>query len=251
MIHYHGGPVTPATAAIALWTARHAFCSFEYPHQTPIAAEVCQSFALDNGAFTKHNRGEGEVDLPAFAEWIARWSLHPGFDWCLIPDSIAGGPARNDEMLEWWLSSSGIRREWSVPVWHLDEPFERLEELARAWPRVALGSSGRYWKVQSKPWWQRMGEAMDRVCNAEGFPTVKLHGLRMLSNTIFSQIPLSSADSTNIARNIGLDKAWKGPYAPERPEDRAIIIAGRTERHAAAKRWTRTFGHQENLDLLD
>lgn len=251
MIHYHGGPITPKRVAIELWERRHAFVSFEYAAQLPIASEVAQSFALDNGAFTKHNRGEGEVDLPAFADFVQRWCVHPGFDWCLVPDSITGGAKRNDEMLEWWLSSSGIRPQWSVPVWHLDEPLERLEELGRSFARVALGSSGKYWKIQSDQWWQRMGEAMDRVCNDEGFPTVKLHGLRMLSNTIFSQIPLSSADSTNVARNIGIDKAWRGPYAPTAPEDRAYIIANRTERHAPARRWTRTFGHQENLDLLD
>jgi hypothetical protein len=38
--------------AHATWTRRHAFVSFERPEQVALAAEICQSFALDNGAFS-------------------------------------------------------------------------------------------------------------------------------------------------------------------------------------------------------
>jgi hypothetical protein len=62
VIHYHGGPITPQTAAIALWTRRHAMVSFARPDQMALAAEVCQSFALDNGAFSLWRAGEGVVN---------------------------------------------------------------------------------------------------------------------------------------------------------------------------------------------
>lgn len=46
MIHYHGGPVTPLPASLALWQGRHAMVSFARPDQIALVAEVCQSFAL-------------------------------------------------------------------------------------------------------------------------------------------------------------------------------------------------------------
>lgn len=52
MIHYHGGPVWPQPAAVQLWTRRHGLTSFAHPEQVGVMAELCQSFILDNGAFT-------------------------------------------------------------------------------------------------------------------------------------------------------------------------------------------------------
>jgi len=42
---------------------------------------------------------------------------------------------------------------------------------------------------------------MEVCCDADGMPKTKLHGLRMLDPVIFSHMPLSSADSCNVARN--------------------------------------------------
>ncbi len=80
--------------------------------------------------------------------------------------------------------------------------------------------------------------------------TAALHGLRMLNPTIFSYLPLSSADSTNVARNIGLDNKWDSPYCPRSREVRAIVLADRIERHAAANRWSgMVIGPQMNLKM--
>ncbi len=46
-----------------------------------------------------------------------------------------------------------------------------------------------------------MAQAMAQACDL-GRPRVKLHGLRMLDVEVFSRLPLASADSTNVARNI-------------------------------------------------
>ena len=62
MIHYHGGPIYPVTAAFRLWRARHAFVSFAYPEQVEIAAEEAQSFALDNGAFSAWKSRDRKVN---------------------------------------------------------------------------------------------------------------------------------------------------------------------------------------------
>ena len=65
MIHYHGGPITPVEAAIKIWKGKHGFISFEYPEQLEIIAEWCQSFALDNGAFSAWKKNK-----------IINWNLY-------------------------------------------------------------------------------------------------------------------------------------------------------------------------------
>lgn len=247
MIHYHGGPITPIAAALAAWSARHAMISFANPDQTALAAEVCQSFTFDNGAYPIWKAGGGEIDIPAYIAWVEQWRRHPGFDWCLIPDVIDGKESDNDRLVSEWSLSPSI----SVPVWHMHERIERLVELCGCWPRVALGSSGDYAMVGTDRWWHRMGEAMEAICDEQGRPMAKLHGLRMLNPTVFSQLPLASADSTNVARNIGIDSAWTGQYMKGLTKDvRAMVLRERIEKHASASRWTSKVGTQFNLELV-
>ena len=56
----------------------------------------------------------------------------------------------------------------------------------------------------------------------------------MLNPVIFSKLPLSSADSTNVARNIGIDSAWKGTYQPKSKETRAVVLTERIESYNSA-----------------
>ena len=96
-----------------------------------------------------------------------------------------------------------------------------------------------------------MNEAMAVICDDRGRPKVKIHGLRMLDPTVFSHLPLASADSTNVARNIGMDSAWKGTYPPKSKATRAIIMTERIEFHASAARWSGDeCGVQQNLALF-
>lgn len=244
MIHYHGGPITPLTVAHAVWKGRHAFVSFDRPEQVALAAEVCQSFALDNGAFSVWRRG-ATLDIPGYVQFVKEWERHPAFDWALIPDVIEGDERDNDHMFTLYRQAGGDLLA-GVPVWHMHESYERLARLCRQWPRVALGSSGQWAEVGTSAWWQRMGGALDFICDADGCPPAKLHGLRMLNPTVFSQIPLASADSTNVAQN----------HARERKRYHlttamgALVLLDRIEHHASAPRWTRTFGVEMNLDLV-
>lgn len=249
MIHYHGGPVTPTDASIKLWTARHACVSFAHPQQVALAFEVCQSVMLDNGAFSHWKKG-GEVDLLKYAEWVRQWERHPSYDFCLIPDAIDGDEQENDILIAEW-RNAGMSLVSGVPVWHLHESLDRLQRLVHSYRTVALGSSGEFSEVGNGPWWDRMADAMAVACDEQGRPKCRLHGLRMLSPTVFSHIPLASADSTNVARNIGIDKAWKGTYQPVTPMMRALVLAERIESHVTAARWNPdTRGTQHNLELI-
>lgn len=104
---------------------------------------------------------------------------------------------------------------------------------------MCLGSSGEYSVVGNEAWWGRMREALGAICTHNGYPTCKLHGLRMLNPRIFPSLPLSSADSTNIARNIGMDSKWSsGRYLPPNKPARARVLRARIESWNGAGAWT-------------
>jgi hypothetical protein len=115
----------------------------------------------------------------------------------------------------------------------MHESIERLMSLAVEWPAVALGSSGEWKTPGSKKWWERINEALPRICDEFGRPICKLHGLRMLDPRIFSRLPFASADSTNAGVNAGAKNRY-GMYVPVNSGVRAEIIAQRIEIHNSA-----------------
>lgn len=234
MIHYHGLPITPATAAVEAVGGGHAFVSFRHRDQLGIALQYAQSFALDNGAFSAWIAGSPVRDWQPFYDWVADVKRHPGFDWAVIPDVIDGDEDANDALLAEWPHGPVA----GVPVWHMHESIARLKMLAHKYHRVCLGSSGAYRQVGAPLWWDRMHEAMAAICDDHGLPICKLHGLRMLNPKVFSQLPLASADSTNIGQNIGIDQKWKGTYNPPTKEARAKVMRLRIESVNSAASWT-------------
>ncbi len=233
MIHYHGTPITPETAAAQILLRRHAMVSFAHPEQIELIADACQSFALDNGAFSAWRTGLPITDWEPFFAWVDVWRFHPSFDWFLIPDVIDGTEDENDALV----LDAALPRH-GVPVWHLHESLDRIERLiAHGFLRIAIGSSGRFTRIGTPEWWRRMAEAMSVFCDEQGRPRTRLHGLRMLDPYVFRVFPFSSADSTNIARNVGLDGRWTGSYAPATRGGRGFILAERIEANNSASRW--------------
>lgn len=229
MIHYHGTPISGSRQDAARFLmGRHALVPFPRKDDLGVVAEVCQSFVFDNGAFSVWKRG-GTLDVAGYIDWVDDWHRHPGFDWALIPDVIDGNEADNDALLAEWPA-----RLPGVPVWHLHESLDRLCRLCADYRTVALGSSGQWATPGAPDWWGRMGDAMDAVCDGNGRPLARLHGLRMLAPKIFTKLPLASADSTNAGMNCN-SKAWdKSVYKPVTSAQRAAIIADRVEANNSA-----------------
>lgn len=236
MIPYHGLPATPETAAVRLLSAGHGFVSHRTPGQLAIAIACCQSWAGDNGAFSAWKEGKPIIDWSAFYEWAAMCKRVPSCDFVVIPDVIDGTEADNDALLAEW----PLPRWFGAPVWHMHESLDRLERLAAGYPRICIGSSGEFASVGTNAWWGQMARAMRVLCNDDGEPLCKVHGLRMLNPEIFSRLPLSSADSTNVARNIGIDQAWRGTYSPPTKEARAAVMRERIEANNSPARWAFT-----------
>jgi len=231
LIHYHGGRHSTWQVAVEIWKRRYALVSYADPQQVAIAADVTQSFALDNGAFSVWKQGI-EVDWRAYYDWVGEWRRHPGFDWAIIPDVIEGDEAANDALIDQW----PFGRYAGIPVWHFHESLDRLARLAAEWPRVALGSSGQFATIGTAKWWSRRQQIMETACDEEGRPKVKLHGLRMLRPAICKHLPLASTDSAGVSRGVGTTN-WGGCYRQASPSVRARVLLDCYEAALATPVW--------------
>ncbi len=233
MIAYHGTPTGGTRVdTVRFLSGRHALIPYPRPDDLGVAMDVCQSFVVDNGAFTAWKQGE-TMDVEGYRAWVVSLCRHPAFDWCLVPDVIDGTEKENDELAKWWAGQHPHME--SVPVWHLHDSLDRLEWLSGVYKRIALGSSGQWPTPGLASWWGRMGEAMAAVSD-DGKPRCKLHGLRMLSPDVFRHLPLASADSTNAVRNANLVSRF-GMYPPPALSQRMDAIAARIEAHQSAAVW--------------
>ena len=238
MIHYHGLPITPDTSAFAAVNAGHGFLSFAHKQQASIAIECCQSFAVDNGAFSAWKSGTPVTDWTDFFEWAEEISYLPNCDFIVIPDEIDGDLNAQTLLMAKFFKHFGSRgMQVGAPVFHLNEPLDHAAYLSRSWSRVCIGSSGEYSEIGTAKWWKRINQVMKAMCDSRGRPNCKIHGLRMLDPEIFTKLPFSSADSTNIARNVGIDSAWKGTYMPPNKDARALVMRQRIEQFNSAKVW--------------
>lgn len=166
MIHYHGLPITPDTAAVRAAQAGHVFVSFAHPGQMGLAVAAAQSFAVDNGAFSAWRAGKPILDWEPYYAFCESAKRQPSCDFAVIPDVIDGSEAENDDLA----ADFPFPRWFGAPVWHLHESLTRLARLADRWPRVCLGSSGEYAQIGTARWWRRMNEAMRVLCNDDGQP---------------------------------------------------------------------------------
>jgi hypothetical protein len=190
-LHYHGLPITPNTALFEL--AGRMFCvSYANPGQVSAAHNIGQSVMLDNGAFSfwkKHT----PTDWPGYYDWCDEWLDCPT-TWSVIPDVIDGTIEENDRLIRQW--PHGDR---GAPVWHMNEPIDRLIKLADEHRLVCFGSAGEYSTVGDEKWHIKCEEAFNALCHHHT-RTKPVHMLRGLS-LAGSHYPFYSMDSTNVARN--------------------------------------------------
>jgi hypothetical protein len=192
-IHYHGLPITGWDVFYTL-KGRHFCVSFHRPDQVKQAHEVGQSVMLDNGAFSAWKSGNAIDDWRPYYEWTDRWLDYPT-TWAVIPDVINAGAQFQDALLREWPHG----RERAAPVWHLDEPIDRLVHLTKEWPRVCMGSTEEYRDVLSPIWVKRMRAAWKALRQHHKRPP-NIHMLRGMQLSGL-EWPFASVDSTDIGRN--------------------------------------------------
>lgn len=229
MIHYHGTPISGSlVAATRILSSRFAMVSFARPDQIGIVLQVSKGFALDSGAFSFWKRGE-PVDWDLYRSFVFDHYRHPGYQFSLIPDVIGGTEEENDKLLEEYPLPGGI------PVFHQGETMARLNRLVEHYPAVALASTETYIPSDSFDSW--MIDCMRLLCDEEGKPRCKIHGLRMLNIKIFEKYPLASADSTNVAQNCNNHSQWTGSYKPVNTEVRGTVLIDRIESFQSPAIW--------------
>lgn len=190
-VHYHGTPLTPRHALMAL--AGKCFC---VPYSDARDADVCQSIGqsvmFDNGAFSAHTQGN-PLDVAGYYRWLESRLGHP--HWAVIPDVIDGAVEDQATLVEAWPFGDFL----GAPVWHLGLPIDYLLRLADDWPRVCLGSSGRYWQIGSPDWCRRVDAAFSALSKRHA----RLPWVHMLRGMAMSgdRWPFASVDSANVARN--------------------------------------------------
>lgn len=211
-IHYHGSPITPNDVLLGPMAGRHFCVSHAWPRQLELLMSVAQSILGDCGAFTIYQmlkkellrrQAVGEVvdfdDLRLPVDWTAYYSwseriLVKAENWVIIPDVIDAGSQEQDALIRQW--PHGQR---GAPVWHMDEPLDRLLQLVDTWPKVCIGSTGQFWQILSEDWEARMDEVWEALQGRHRF-LPWIHMLRGMQLVAY-RWPFSSVDSTDVAQN--------------------------------------------------
>lgn len=242
MIKYHGTPVGgDKMDAIKFLKGRHALVSFACQIQVAEVLDCCESFCLDNGAFTIWKAGKGKIEVDKYLEWVNSVATHPSFDFCIIPDIIGGSEKENNDLLLTWEC-----KHESIPVYHLGESIDRFFMLADKYKKVAFGSTDKWPRNGSKEWWGCMAAFMDAVTDSDGTLPVKVHGLRMLDTKLFQYLPLHSGDSTNAGVN-GHRCQSKGTYPAIERWQGNERIAQRIEAFQSAPHWDKDRLYEDGI----
>jgi hypothetical protein len=191
VIHYHGTPITPVGALYEL-AGRHFCVSFANPQDVRRCHQIGQSVMLDNGAFSLWKSGKA-TNWAGYYAWCDEWLAYPS-TWAVIPDEIDAGSQAQDALVRDWPF-----KHRGAPVWHMDEPLDRLLKLTDEWPRVCIGSTAEYAVVLSDAWRERM-EAMWSAIAVRHRHLPWLHMLRGMQLS-GREYPFASVDSTDIAQN--------------------------------------------------
>ena len=199
---YHGTPITPNYVFEEHMPFRNALISFARPDQYKLSLIHAKEIMIDNGAFSIWNKNKRAknpkpTNWDGYFEWIDE--IYADITEFILPDVIDGTEAENDHLLTECNLMNGI------PVWHVNESFERLERLASDYPYIAFGSAGEYSTLGTQKWHDKVSKAMEIISDTDGYPQTRVHMLRCLDHRLFSLYPFYSGDSTNLARNHARD----------------------------------------------
>jgi len=239
MIHYHVTPIGGSNISFSrIMHSRFALVSFARPDQANLVLEYCSGFILDNGAFSAWKRGE-QIDWNAYVRWVQELSIHPGYQFSILPDVINGTEEENDELLQQYELPCG------VPVFHQGETMDRIDRLAQTYSTVAISSVEKVIPSITFDTW--MSQVMEVLTDKQGFPKVRIHGLRMLNPRIFTKYPFSSADSSMVGQNCADEGKFNGSLRPISTEVRGAVLIDRIESFQSPGRYVASNSMQMDL----
>jgi len=163
---------------------------------------LIRDWQLDSGAFSAHTLG-ASVDLAAFRDFALE---------ALATDPKLLEVFSLDVIGDWRASERNAERLWAagvpvIPTYHVGEPTEVLLNMARTYPKIALGGAVGLPPTTKREW--------ARQCLARVWPK-PVHGLGFGGATYLKDLPLSSADSTNVLLGPCRFGTWTQPGRPDR-----------------------------------
>lgn len=142
-----------------------------------------RDWVLDSGAFSAWKSGK-KIDLQEYIDTCHKLlETDPTLTEVFSLDVIGDweGTARNTE--EMW--RQGIP---AIPAFHYGEPEEALIDMAKTYPKIALGGIVGLGRKEKKRW---IGQCFARV-----WPK-KIHGFGVTAEDILMSFPFHSVDATN------------------------------------------------------
>lgn len=210
----HVTPITPR-AQLERLAGRAFMVRWGRHDQVALVERIGSVVVYENGAFGFFRQGIEMTDAEwiGYYEWLEPRLFHPG-RWAIIPDVIGAGSQLQDALLRQW--PYGAR---GAPVWHMDEPIDRLTRLLDEWPRVCIGATGDYFQIW-KPgatgrtiaplWLARMTEIWDVLARRRVPPVI--HMLR--GTAVAGMFPFDSADSSSAGQNAHRHRKAPLPLFP-------------------------------------
>lgn len=205
----HGTPITPRSQLEKMRGA--SFCvSYYAPDQLNDCIGLLgpdSMLLLDNGAFSAWRKGCTMDDAywQRYWDWATDILSHVDQAVAVIPDVIDGDAAENMAMINAALDRVQHAEHRLMPVWHLHESLDELQQIVELGFRwIAFGSSGQYSVVGTPAWDARIDAAfatIHQACDRFDELHPRVHMMRGLGQLPRGRHPFASADSTNVARN--------------------------------------------------
>ncbi len=228
MIKYHGTPITPKEVFNLSMLNKNVLIPYTEKRDFARAVKICNNILIDNGAFTVW-RKKIKIDWNDYYKWIEE--IYCDISYFFIPDVIDGTEEENNDLIKLFIDKYLNIKEKSIPVWHINESFDRLINIMKEFDYIAIGSAGEYRDLGTKEWHDRMNDTMKILCDDKGVPKVKIHMLRCLNPDIFLRYPFHSGDSTNLAQNHSIYNSSKGS------NDGWKIVLRNIERYDSPKKY--------------
>ena len=189
VIIYYGMPGRENIPRIESLRGEHILESFYYP-LAPKWREFFAGIFLDSGAYTAWKSGE-RIDPIAYLDYAL---AHP---YAAVATDLSVD-ATPDET--WRISEKFKAQGLSVvPGFHQGEELHLLDDYVREFGRVGLGCSEETPGSETVRRW--LQSCFERLIDAEGYPTVPVHGYRLVQ--YIDQFPFSSVDSTTWSKSGG------------------------------------------------
>lgn len=152
-------------------------------------------YILDSGAYSSYKIG-AEIDIDEYCKFITE---HEDIvDWYIVLDVI-GSDVKSYENLK-YMESKGLH---PIPVFHQGDDFKYLEEFTNGdYEFICLSPLNYSAKGGNMVTWldKCYGEY---ICDKEGNPKLKVHGLGLTTPIMMARYPWYSVDSTSWKLSAG------------------------------------------------